>query len=106
VCFEHLRAPPALPTLPYPPLLRSGVAEEDLRLPPRDGAAALLERELQPVLHLAAARRDGPRADGKDADPHGLLRRAWRAEERERSEETTAELPSPDHPVCSLLPQK
>src|SRR2546430_11913769 len=79
-----------------------------IRRPPRSTLFPYTTLFRSPVLHLAAARRDGPRADGKDADPHGLLRRDWRAEEREndRSEEHTSELQSQSNLVCRLLLEK
>src|SRR4029453_10783730 len=56
--------------------LAGGVAEEDLDLPAAERVAALLQRELEPFLHLAPTGRDRSGANRQHAEPHRLLRRS------------------------------
>jgi hypothetical protein len=54
--------------------LAGGVGKDDLDLPSGERAAALLQEEVDPFLHLppAGGERTGP--DGQEADAQGLLR--------------------------------
>jgi hypothetical protein len=50
------------------------VREEDLDLAPGDGVVALLEEQVDAVLHLLAARGERAGAHGEEAEADGLLR--------------------------------
>src|SRR5262249_29933126 len=67
--------------------LARGVGEDDLHLAPGEGVVALLEEEVDTVLHLLAARGQRPRAHREKADAQGLALRERAARKRtERGE--------------------
>src|SRR5207244_11465412 len=89
--FIYLPRPPTVPTLfPYTTLFRSVVMEH--RFTGRSLLYRLARVPLSGVNLIAV--RPGPRVDGDQVDA------------RERSEEHTSELQSPDHLVCRLLLEK
>src|SRR5258708_9554400 len=83
-----IRRPPRSTLFPYTTLFRSLFGEPDVEL-------------------SQLARVDGPRGSGHQVGPLGGLReRDAVPDVRQRSEEHTSELQSPDHLVCRLLLEK